>query len=285
MGRVDFKQPYRNCCVVLATKHAKSIAIAPPFWEVLQATVLEHIIDTDQFGTFSGEIDRVGSVIECARKKCQQVFKLTADKADFVLSSEGSFGPHPFIPFLPVNHELLYFIDRKRGFELHLSHVSEITNYQSKLIHSLKELDELIKAAQFPSHSLILRPEGQVDQIIKGVNCLADLETAFTKCLKASSSGRVHVETDMRAHCNPTRMAVIKELAFKLANRLATLCPDCKCPGWGEVDEESGLECSVCQLETNLIKCKIFGCVRCSYKEKFPVMKKASPTFCQNCNP
>jgi hypothetical protein len=37
----------------------------------------------------------------------------------------------------------------------------------------------------------------------------------------------------MRAHMNPTRMKVITELAEKMANRLATICPNVHAPDGG----------------------------------------------------
>jgi hypothetical protein len=34
---------YAGSCLILTTKHAKSIAIAPPLWENLQASVLVYL--------------------------------------------------------------------------------------------------------------------------------------------------------------------------------------------------------------------------------------------------
>jgi hypothetical protein len=34
------------------------------------------------------------------------------------VASEGSFGPHPYIPFLPPGRELVLLIDRKAAIEL-----------------------------------------------------------------------------------------------------------------------------------------------------------------------
>lgn len=56
--------------------------------------------------------------------------------------------------------------------------------------------------------------------------------------------GRVLLETDMRAHCNPTRMAAIRQLSFLLVRRLSSLCPSCGAPGWAVVDSEPGLRAS-----------------------------------------
>lgn len=74
MGQAEIKNesqsPYAGCCVVLTTKHHKSVALAPPFETILGAGMLEYVVDTDQLGTFSGEIKRKGSALETARKKC-----------------------------------------------------------------------------------------------------------------------------------------------------------------------------------------------------------------------
>jgi hypothetical protein len=60
-----------------------------------------------------------------------------------------------------------------------------------------------------------------------------DVQEAVKHCSFASTDGQVFIQTDMRAHMNPTRMKVITELAEKMDNRLATLCPKCSCPGGG----------------------------------------------------
>ena len=134
---------YEGSCIILTTKHAKSIPIATTFYEKLGATVLEYAVDTDKLGTFSGEIDRKGNALECARSKCELPLKQLGQSVEFALASEGSFGPHPFMPFIPCNNEILYFIDRKRGFHLHLSCLSEKTNYRTEALGSLEELKKL----------------------------------------------------------------------------------------------------------------------------------------------
>jgi hypothetical protein len=127
-------QAYQVACIIIPTKHAKSIAIAPPLWNRLGASVLEYYVDTDTLGTFSGEVEREGNALECARRKCEWALELLGDKVDYCIASEGSFGPHPQIPFLPCNQEILYFIDRKHGFHLHMVHITEKTNYQMKAL-------------------------------------------------------------------------------------------------------------------------------------------------------
>lgn len=199
------RSAYAGSCFVLTTKHAKSIAAASPFWDKLKASMVEYPMDTDLLGTFTGEVERAGNALECARLKCDWSLKRLGEKVEFALASEGSFGPHPFIPFVPCDHEIMYFIDRRHGFHLHMSHLSPKTNYCMKAVDSLEDLQTFACAIQFPSHALILRPNDRDTKapLFKGVDSQAALEEAFKECLKHSSEGKVWVETDMRAMFNP----------------------------------------------------------------------------------
>jgi len=280
--------PYSGSCIILTTKHGKSVAIAPPFWAKLSVGVLEYLVDTDVLGTFSGEVARAGSALACVQRKC--AWGVEQLGVEYGLASEGSFGPHPFIPFLPCDHEILYFIDRKRNFHLHLSHISEKTNYQMQVLASMAELQQFAKAAQFPSHALILRPNHRQNKhlLFKGIQTADALEAAFKEAQKHSPNGTVWVETDMRAHLNPSRMSVIGELAEKMAQRLATPCPKCQTPGWGEVRVETGLACRWCGSETELVKAEIFGCTKCDYEVRVgraDGLREADPGNCPYCNP
>lgn len=283
-------QAYQGACIIIPTKHAKSIAIAPPFWNHLGTSVLEYYVDTDTLGTFSGEIERDGSALECARRKCLWALEILGDKVDYCLASEGSFGPHPFIPFLPCDQEILYFIDRKRGFHLHMVHLTEKTNYQMRAVKSQEELQAFVEAAQFPSHALILRPDDNYTKspIYKGIDRQEALIEAFNKSLTHSSDGKVWVETDMRAQYNPSRMKVIGELADKLAQRLATQCPACNAPGWGHIKAEKGLRCEYCDQANEMVAHEIYGCTSCDHSETMPRadgLKAAAQMHCVWCNP
>jgi len=281
---------YKGSCIILTTKHAKSIAIAPPFLETLGASIIEYVVDTDKLGTFSGEIEREGNALECARKKCEWSLNKLGNKVEFAIASEGSFGPHPFIPFLPCDHEILYFIDRKRDFHLHLSHISEKTNYRTEAINSLEALHKFANQASFPSHALIMRPNNRETKgpIFKGLDTWQALEDAFKESIRYSEEGIVWLETDMRAQFNPSRMHVIGELATKLSDRLKTKCPCCNNPGWSKIRYEKGLICGCCGSETELVKSEIFGCIKCAYeesRERVDGKKEADPGSCQYCNP
>lgn len=284
------RSAYAGSRFFLTTKHAKSIAIAPPFLEKLEASVVEYVVDTDTLGTFSGEVEREGSALECARRKCELSLSHAGDEVEFALASEGSFGPHPVLFFIPCDHEILYFIDRRHGFHLYMSHSSEKTNYRTEAVGSLEELKKLAEEAQFPSHALILRPDGRDAKapMFKGVNTPSVLEAAFAECMEHASNGKVWVETDMRAQFNPSRMEVIGELAAKLADRLAAHCPKCRTPGWGKTRVEFGLECSWCGSATELVKAEVFGCTKCDHEEttgRADGLTRAEPGQCGYCNP
>lgn len=282
--------PYAGACVILPTLHAKSIAIAPPFWEQLGASVLEYTIDTDSLGTFSGEVERKGNALECAKKKCEWALELLGDKVEYCIASEGSFGPHPHIPFLPCNQEILYFIDRKRGFDSSMVHMTEKTNYQMQEVGSWKELKQFAQRALFPSHALIVRPNNRAGSglIFKGIQEEAALREAFKASMAASGDRKAWVETDMRAQFNPSRMAAIGELAGRMAQRLASFCPECKAPGWGRIKVEKGLPCEYCDQPTEMIAHEILGCVLCAHTQRLPRpdrLHAAPQMHCGWCNP
>lgn len=110
------------------------------------------------------------------------------NRADYGLANEGSFGTHHSIPFLARDHETLYFIDKKRDFNLHLSHSSAKTNYRMEMIDSLENLKKFAQQVLFPSHTLIIRPNIWNDKkvILKGIQSDVRLEKAFQEALKSS---------------------------------------------------------------------------------------------------
>lgn len=279
---------YGNRKCVIATMHEKEKVIAPVFLDVLGLKMIKPIIDTDQFGTFTGEVERKGTPLMCARQKCEIAMK--ESQINIGIASEGSFGPHPTIPFLSCDHEIIYFMDQERGFVLHQSLLSTKTNHRAEAFSEVQRLKKFCDQVLFPSHGVIVRPNKTNNKkyIFKGIKTFDELEEAFLKCCRQSNDGIAFVETDMRAHMNPTRMEVIKELADSFAVRLATPCPLCYNPGWGKVDILKGLECEICKSETEMIKFEVFGCPKCSHREnrlKQDGLTFADPQYCKWCNP
>ncbi|WP_432721432.1 hypothetical protein R0382_003672 [Jeongeupia wiesaeckerbachi] len=58
------------------------------------------------------------------------------------------------------------------------------------------------------------------EQVFKGIDNEATLAEAFRVCAAHTADGRVHLETDLRAHMNPTRMASVALVANRLIERL-----------------------------------------------------------------
>ena len=90
--------------LVVATKHEKETIVGPLFQKAFPWFLLPcGPLDTDAFGTFSGEKERIGTPLEVLKQKCQAASQLV--QADFYFATEASFGPHPECPFLPFYEE------------------------------------------------------------------------------------------------------------------------------------------------------------------------------------
>lgn len=267
---------------VVCTMHGKETVIKPALHS-LGLNWISANFDTDQFGTFSTEVARVNSPLETARKKCQLAFDNT--DATIAIASEGSFGPHPMIPFLPINEEIILFSDREQDIEISISSLSTETNFSSKYCTTWEDVESFAKHVGFPTHGLILKADG-VTKVHKGINNPDLLQALFEQVMKTSNG--FTLETDMRAMFNPTRMKHIYLAAEKLSSRLLSCCPSCHKPGFGEERVESGLPCALCGLPTDSILLKEVTCVHCQHQSitTFPNGKEhEDPQFCSYCNP
>jgi len=99
--------------------------------------------------------------------------------------------------------------------------------------------------------------------------------------------GSVFVESDLRAHRNPTRMKTIGEACADLLRRMQAACPGCGKPGFGLAKKISGLPCSWCGAPTNDFLGEEFKCPHCAHAETRPIpgRTKADPAHCPLCNP
>ncbi len=288
-GGQNTLHPYQGRKASLATQHKKEQVIGPPLRAAvgLELSVPDDL-DTDLLGTFSGEVNRQGTPREVALRKAR--WGTRASGLTLGLASEGSFGPHPQLMFVPADHELLVFIDEERNIEVVEQILSLQTNYAHHEAKNIEDLQAFLAGVQFPSHGLVVRPNSglQPGLLFKGITDLPALEDALNRCAPASEDGLAQVETDMRAHMNPSRQRVLQELAVNLGHRLASLCPQCRNPGWGLVDVIKGLPCEQCGAETDLVKMEVHGCPRCQYRESYPRsdgLRVASPGSCPLCNP
>lgn len=277
---------FRNRNLLIATKHKKEEVIQPVFESYFGVSCfVPKDFDSDVLGTFSGEVERKLSPIDTAREKCRIVAKNY--NADLVIASEGSFGMHPIVGFVPLEEEVLLLTDIKNGLEIKIIERSVKTNFSSREVSDASELLEFAHKAGFPSHGLILKSKvAGKDKFFKGIVNHRILLNCFQALRKRSNT--VVIETDMRAMYNPTRMEVIKQGAIKLAQKIRSCCPKCSAPGFGAEKSVPGLACSQCSLPTKSIRSHVYQCAHCKYEEEksFPNgLKTEDPMYCDFCNP
>ncbi len=272
--------------VVIATKHHKEKVIAPLFEKAfgLHCFTPENF-DTDLLGTFTGEVERKDDPMITLRNKCLQAMELT--NCDLGIASEGSFGPHPTMPYVHADDEFLIFIDQKKDLEIIERELSIKTNFNGTQVKTKEELIRFANHVKFPAHGLIIQKSADdSSEIIKGITNWDLLNESFQLFLK--KYGEAYVITDMRALYNPTRMEVIKKAAEKLVNKINSCCPYCQTPGFGITDAKRGLPCELCRLPTRSVLSYIYVCKKCSFRkeETYPNQKKyEEPTYCDFCNP
>jgi len=274
----------RTLCI--ATMHAKEQVLAPLLEKHLGVKVcVPYQLNTDVFGTFSGKTKRVVSPLEAALLKIEAAQKIT--DADLFVASEGSFGPHPQIPFVPADDEILVFKDYANKLEVKARELSFETNFNAAFCKDITEVKAFAEKAQFPAHALVIKKtKEEPDEMFSGITDWDTLNYLAIDMLQKNQS--VYLETDMRAMFNPTRMRVIEKACENLIQKLFSCCPFCKTPGFDVTQIISGLLCSWCRRPTNSTAAHIYTCSNCFYKleKKFPYNKtEEDPMYCDFCNP
>lgn len=270
--------------IAIATMHGKERAIAPALAaRFATVAVVPAGFDTDAFGMFTGEIARRGSPRDAARAKARAAMAATG--LDLAVASEGTFGPHPHAPLLPIGAELVLLLDARTGLEVEAEDVGSDTNFAGAVVRTLAEAEAFAARVGFPDHQLTLRAHGG-GSARRGIADAAALAAAVGELL--ASADRLEIGTDMRADRNPTRMRAIARAAERLAARAATPCPGCGWPGFGQVDLARGLPCEACGEPTELVAAIVHGCARCNRRARLPRpdgRAVADAGACPQCNP
>ncbi len=279
---------YKGRRLVIATMHDKECVIAPLLEKHLGVEiVVPKKFNSDKFGTFTREIKRFGNQLEAARAKANAA--MASEGVELGISSEGSFGAHPSIPFIQSNFELVLFIDKKNGYEIRGHHRTQETNIDGQYVTTVKEALDFAKRVGFPEHGVIVRKsENGRSGTYKNIQTEEALVKKVGEMLSRLFTKRIFIETDMRAHRNPTRIKAIEKATEDLIKNIASLCPKCRAPDFVVVDFEKGLRCSLCNIPTDLPLNDIYRCSTCNYTEKKVVTKygkTADPQYCGYCNP
>lgn len=281
--------PYAGARIALATLHGKADALAPAFAALGARLVLAEGVDTDLLGTFSGEIARTQPPLETAIAKAR--LAMAATGLPLGLATEGSFGSDPVVGLLPLHRETIVLVDDARGMVVHERIDTHETNHGGGWLCDGEGLDVArLSRWGFPSHAVMVRSEpfrpGM--RVVKGIVERDALERAVAACIAASPEGRARVDTDMRAHLNPTRMRQIALLGERLAQRLRCLCPQCDAPGFGMARALPGLPCEGCGMPTTRLLAEVHACPACGHSTQRPRsdgLACADPAHCDICNP
>jgi hypothetical protein len=277
---------FKGRTVLVASMHGKEAVIAPLLEKELGLKCITNTeFNTDLFGTFSGEIERTLSPLETLRNKC--LVGMESLQCDLGIATEGSFGPHPFLHIVPAHEEIILLIDSKNKLEIIAKTMVTETNFLGREIFSEQDMIEFMDAVQFPSHGIILKDKASNFQVVYKDAESSD-ELLFHFHSYQQKFGSVHVETDMRAMRNPTRMKIIEKVCQELIYKIENTCPSCQTPGFDVIDCITGLPCSLCQMPTSSILANLFACQKCQFVQQ---MKRKDgrefeePTYCSFCNP
>ena len=288
---------YQGATAALATMHGKEIAIAPAMRAQLGLKVITPPdLDTDVLGTFTGETSRVGTMRDVVIRKARLGMRISGLKIG--IASEGSFGPHPHIPFFRAGLELMVFVDDERQLIITEALIAEEINHDEAVVVSASELEPFLLRVSFPDHALVVAPNLTASpwwrlhperaRSHKGIVSYDELVDVVDRAGRISEDGRARITTDLCAHMNPTRMRVIARLASLLAVRIATECPECHAPGFGRVRPAPGLPCRDCGEESTIPSGDILRCVACEHEReqrRLPICEFAESGQCPRCNP
>ena len=278
---------YHGDTFAIATMHSKERAVGKSFGRWLGAEVIVAPgINTDVFGTFIGDVPRRGTMLKTAEAKARSAIESTG--LLFGLGSEGSFGPHPVLPFIASSTEVLLIVDLKNGLVVHDTAVTHRTNFSSRTCEPNEDVSDFLHSVKFPSHAVVVKPNSiPIGETETGITALQGIRAAVGRAAAISRDGLALIVTDMRAHLNPTRMAVIRALSSRLARRLATRCPACRTPGFGIVETVRGLPCAWCGEPTQAAMAELHRCAKCGFESSTSKLKQkvADQGQCPQCNP
>ena len=276
---------YKDSSVALLTQHGKEKVVTPILASAIGCEVaLVTGFDTDQLGTFTRDVPRAGTQIEAAREKARIGMELA--NLPLGLASEGSFGPDPFTGLFSWNVEMLVWIDDALGIEV-VGIASGRANFSHLLSANWEQAEAFARAIDFPEHGIVVRPRHEDDsRVRKEIADWESLHEAFFWARGESDNGCVFLETDVRAHMNPTRMEIIASATRDLADKLGTPCPVCNTPGFQMVERVPGLPCEDCGAATRDTRADIHRCSRCGHQVARERLEKAAPaSHCDWCNP
>ena len=271
--------------IALATKHGKLEQIAPWFKTLPEYKLELAEIDTDVFGSFSGEISRAQSPRETAIAKARAGAELLG--TEYGLASEGTIGPHPQMPWINSDHELLALVSGDGEIVLVETYLSTEIHAHTEIVSPGLNIESLAKKLDLPSHAAIVTGEIDGEAFAnKGITESGELASVIERAFSEGAT-QVKVETDFRAMFSPSRQLNISKCAERLVKRLATNCPACNQIGWGRIGFEYGVNCRDClSVVSSVPNSERLGCISCDYSEYRSLgVDFVEASRCDYCNP
>lgn len=205
------------------------------------------------------------------------------------MASEGSIGPHPSVPWATLDHEFVVLVDKDRGTVVVGAATALDIIAVSFTARTGGDLATRLAGADLPTHGVVVAPNaGPARPVHRALRIPEDIAAAVADCAAVSPDGRARIETDFRAHLCPSRQRVIASAAANLAARLASTCPTCATPGWGQVRVLTGLPCSWCGQHVPQPRAALDACAACPFILQRPLVPpgtRADPASCNFCNP
>ncbi len=264
---------------ILVSKHGKEQAIGPALAELGVELEVANV-DTDRFGTFTGEVERTGSALDAARARIAT--GIATCGGDLFVASEGSFGPHPVHGHRACDHELVLLHDCQDDLEISGEHLTDDTNHGSHVLRRGDDPRPVAARIGLPTHAALVRAGG---------TCVAKAifdDTRLREVLTAAFAEwkEVVVEAELRAMCNPRRMRAIASASRAVVDAARSLCPRCQTPGFVARSVRAGLPCEDCGVPTKIIAADIADCRRCGHTCVVPRSSThAAARWCNVCNP
>lgn len=274
---------FNGKAAIVATMHGKEQVIEPALAGLGLHFLTPPSIDTDCFGTFTREIERTGSQCDALLAKAQAGLDLSP-KAEFAVASEGAFGPHPHLPFIPSGFEMVALLERNSSKAVIGRHLTTATNLMQIEARCWEDIETFSEAMKFPSHAIVVMACKDGPLLAKGVTQRGELRSTCIPFIDAGCS--VWLEADMRAHLNPTRMEAIAIAAADLVHRLQSRCPVCVYPDWTAVIRD-GRPCAWCGGPTVESWIEEYLCKACGHRAQHCINpeRKGEPGHCNYCNP
>ncbi|MCD8520663.1 MAG: hypothetical protein LRY72_00085 [Saccharospirillaceae bacterium] len=199
----------------LLTRHGKGPLLAAALRPQEIGVISIAHWDTDQLGTFSGEIERPMPAPQVVRLKAILAADLSG--CGLGLGSEGSFGGGPYPGLLPWQQELVALFNHDTG-----QCVTGVAAGPAPLgVQQLADEPALaLLLSRYPGQGWIVRHAGLT---CKGLTTAAQI-------LERVSAWPLTLEPDWRAMHSPLRAQRIRAAADNLAQRLAAHCPACQRP-------------------------------------------------------